>query len=65
MYLVNRIKGKPFKTCDLVYAIGRYTEDHNISMVVDCESREVIKQRLKTGEKLNSQQGTWTHLQYA
>ena len=63
MYQINRIKGKSFKTDSLMYAVARFTEDKNISLVFNLETGDVVIQRVKEKEKLDSQQGTWKHLQ--
>jgi hypothetical protein len=63
MYQVNRLKGNGFKTECLTYAMDRFAVDKNISMVISLDSNEVIVQRVKDKEKLNSQQGSWKAIQ--
>lgn len=62
LYRVSRIKGKGFVSADLVYSMNRFIADKNISMVINLDTNEVIVQRIKDREKLNSQQGSWNVL---
>lgn len=63
MYHVHRLKGGNFKTDSLVYALTRFENDQNISLIVDCSTSNVIVQRIKDREKLDSMQGSWKALQ--